>query len=87
MTIEVENADYEYDQYYLVIPIDKILYCDKEQYVDMVRIHLINGEILYSNDSLKTIQAKIDLAESYYHTVRQLETQCKLIRQAIASVG
>ena len=62
-TIEVENADPNSSDYQLVIMLDKIVYADKQNGTDIARIHLVNGEILLSTDSLKTIQARIDLAK------------------------
>ena len=62
-TIEVENADPNNSDYQLVIMLDKIVYADKLNSTDIARIHLTNGEILLSTESLKTIQARIDLAK------------------------
>jgi hypothetical protein len=60
MTIRLENADPNCNDYALIIQTNKILYLDKPNDTGISRIHLINGEILESTESLNTIQAKID---------------------------
>lgn len=63
-TISVDNADPLADGFPLIIPIAQINYLDKLNDTNIARIHLINGEVLLSTDSLKTIQAKIDLEKN-----------------------
>ena len=63
LTIEVESAHADTDEYPLVIMVSQILYLDKENVSNISRIHLVTREMLYSKDSLKTIKARIDATE------------------------
>ena len=60
LTIEVESAHIDTEDYPLVIMVSQISYVDKENNSNVSRIHLVTREMLYSKDSLKTIKARID---------------------------
>jgi len=58
--LRVSNANKNCNDYDLIIPVNRILYVDKENaYPDVARIHLDTGEILESTDSINVIEAKL----------------------------
>jgi len=60
MVLRTSNANKLCSDYDILIPVNRILYVDKENaYSDVTRIHLDTGEILESTDSLNTIQFKL----------------------------
>ena len=60
MVLRTPNANKLCDDFDILIPINRILYVDKENaYPDVTRIHLDTGEILESFDLLNTIEAKL----------------------------
>jgi hypothetical protein len=45
-----------------VVMIDKIAHLSKDETGEVTRIHLTNGEVLLSEDSIKTLDARINHA-------------------------
>ena len=43
-----------------VVMIDKIAHMSKDETGEVTRIHLVNGEVLLSGDSIKTLDARIN---------------------------
>lgn len=64
MVLRVSNANKDCNDYDLIIPVNRILYVDKENaYPNITRIHLDTGEMLESSDSINTIEDKLELLE------------------------
>ena len=55
------NYDAVDDENTTEVMIDKIVRFSKSKDNEITYIHLINGEILESNDSIKTLTARIEL--------------------------
>ena len=52
-----------YNNYRGIVLIDKIVYLDKEY--DTTQIHLVNGEILETHDSINTLEARINSEDNF----------------------
>jgi len=62
MVLRTPNANKLCDDSDILIPINRILYVDKENaYPDVTRIHLDTGEILESTDPLNVLQFKLQV--------------------------
>ena len=55
-TIRYENLDDEE----LVVSVDQIVRLSKDWEGDITLIHLANGEVIRSRDSMKTLEARIN---------------------------
>lgn len=56
------RVDVAGDEYSSVILIDKIIRLSKSKDGELTHVHLLNNEVINSEDSMNTIQARIDLA-------------------------
>lgn len=49
-----------FGDYSHVVMIDKIAHLSKDDTGEVTRIHLLNGDVLLSGDSIKTLDARIN---------------------------
>jgi hypothetical protein len=57
----MKTLSYETENGNEVVVSDKILRFSKDWDADITKIHLINGEIINSTDSIKTLEARLNL--------------------------